>query len=69
MPLRTGCTEQEAADMPTGERTRREVVMNVRFSEQERADLVELAESDDKSIAAVVRTAIKQYVAVRATSR
>ena len=69
MRSRTVSTEQQEADMPTSERTKRDVVMNVRLSDRERADLLELAESDDKSIAAVVRTAIKQYVAVRATSR
>lgn len=61
--------EQQEADMPTSGRIKRDVVMNVRLSGKERTDLLDLAESDDKSIAAVVRTAIKQYVAVRATSR
>lgn len=54
--------------MPTSERTKRDVVMNVRLSQQERTDLLALAESDDKSIAAVIRTAIKQHIAIKASS-
>lgn len=43
--------------------------MNVRLSEQERSDLIDVAEHDDKSIAAVARTAIRQYIAVRKTTQ
>lgn len=49
------------------EKIQRNIVMNVRLSEGERADLIKVANHDDKSIAAVVRSAIRQYVAVRKT--